>query len=234
MKRKNWCVLFIAILFLYFGISVASLAAEQLEVKAPHGGEFDLAKNVMKYYGTVSRLVEARWRDLEAINNETVDKNTKSIKKSPTIRILKSVEMQINLNSNFLVADKNVVFLYDEGTSATCNNLEWDRPAGFVKLSGQVIIKYLDWVIKGSRVEGELGKGLFTVYGPVEAVNPNNTIRGNKLVLDRPANKGVISGDAVLIRDQNEMTAPEITYSFDTHQVLASGVVRTKIINETK
>ncbi len=231
MKRKIWSALFIVALFLYFGIS---LAAGQLEIKAPHGGEFDLAKNVMKYHGTVSHLVEARWKDLVATNNESVDKDSKTNKKSSIPRILKSVELEMNLNRNYLVANKNVVFLYDESTSATCNSLKWDRPAEFMKLSGQVVIKYLDWVIKGSQAEGELGKGLFTVYGPVEAVNPTNIIRGNKLILDRPANKGVIRGDAVLIRDQNEMTAPEITYSFDTHQVLASGIVKTKIINGTK
>ncbi len=231
MKRKIRATLFIVFMFLSYGLSAA---AGQLEIKAPHGGEFDLAKNVMKYHGTVSQLIEANWKDLDSTNNESHDKNDKAHKKPPVSRILKSVEMVVDIDRDHLVASKNVFFLYDGTTSATCNNLEWDRTAQFVKLSGQVVIRYLDWVIKGSRAEGEIKKGLFTVYGPVEAVNPTNTIRGNKLILDRPANKGVISGDAILIRDQNEMTAPEITYSFDTHQVLASGMVKTRIINETK
>ncbi|HBF36767.1 MAG TPA: hypothetical protein DDW50_05550 [Firmicutes bacterium] len=231
MKRIFWSALFITTLFLYFGISSA---AGQLEIKAPHGGEYDLAQNVMKYHGTVSRLVEARWKESSNFGEGASVQGDKSAKKSSSPKILKAVDLVINLKRNYLVASKNVVFLYDESTSATCNNLEWDRPADFMKLSGRVVIKYLDWVIKGSRVEGELGKGFFTVYGPVEAVNPANTIRGDKLILDRPNNKGVISGEAVLIRDQNEMTAPEITYSFDTHQVLASGTVKTKIINVAK
>ncbi len=231
MKRKIWTTLFIVFMFLSYGLSAA---AGRLEVKAPRGGEFDLAQNVMKYHGTASQLVEARWKDLDNANNESLDKNDKTNKKPSVSRVLKSVELVVDIDRNHLVARKNVFFLYDGSTSATCNNLEWDRPTEFVKLSGQVVIRYLDWVIKGSRAEGEIKNGLFTVYGPVEAVNPTNKIRGNKLILDRPANKGVISGDATLIRDQNEMTAPEITYSFDTHQVLASGMVKTRIINETK
>ena len=84
MKRIFWSVLFITILFLYVGISSA---AGQLDIQAPHGGEYDLGQNVMKYYGTVSHLVEARWKESSNSGEELLVQDGKSAKKpsSPSL-----------------------------------------------------------------------------------------------------------------------------------------------------
>jgi lipopolysaccharide export system protein LptA len=230
-KKKSCYIFFATVLFFSFGIG---WAAGQLEVKAPLGGDFDLLQNIMNYHGTNSQLVEAHWKDSLLENDELHGKESKNVKKASVSRVLKSIDLTVNLGRDYLMANKKVTLVYDESTSATCDSLEWDRQGAFMKLFGQVVIKYQDWIIKGSRVEGQLDKDLFTVYGPVEASNPMNIIRGGKLVLDRVSKKAIISDNALIIRDKSEMSAPEITYFFDTKQVLASGTVKTRIINETK
>ena len=229
MSKKLIGISLFGILFFSFGIA---WAAAQLEIKAPDGGEMDLPKNVMKYYGTDSQLVEVRWED--SVFQNSGKEQSKPVKITSLPRVLKSVNLMVDLNQNYIVANKKVTLYYDESTSAACNFLEWDRKGAFMKLSGQVVIIYNDWTIKGSWVEGQLDKELFTVYGPVEAFNKSDIIRGGKLVFDRGNRKAIISDNALLIRDKNEMAAPEISYFFDTNQVLASGAVKTRIINETK
>jgi lipopolysaccharide export system protein LptA len=229
MSKKLIGILFIMILWFSFGIA---WAASQLEIKAPCGGEADLLQNVMKYSGTDSQLVEVHWEDSVFQNGEK--EQAKTGQKPALPRVLKSVHLTVNLNQNYIVANKKVAVYYDESTSATCDFLEWDRKAALMKLSGRVTIIYKDWTIKGSRVEGQLDKELFTVYGPVEAFNQSDIVRGGKLVFDRGNQKAIISDNALLVRGKNEMAAPEITYFFDTNEVLASGAVRTRIINETK
>ena len=219
--------IFLAIILLFnFGVG---LAAVKLEIIAPHGGEFDLQQKVMKYHGSNSQPVEVRWKDpaLEA------DKlQGKAIRKPLPSRVLKAFELTVNLNQNYIVASKDVVLKYDENTSATCNLLEWDRGIALMKISGEAMIAYKDWTIKGNRIECQLDKGAFTVFGPVEAFNKLNTIHGGKLIFDRGIGKAIISDNALLIRGKDEMAASEISYFFDTNQVLASGTVKTKIIDE--
>jgi lipopolysaccharide assembly outer membrane protein LptD (OstA) len=103
-----------------------------------------------------------------------------------------------------------------------------------MKISGQAIIVYKDWIIKGDRIEGQLDKELFTIYGSVDASNKLNTIRGGKLVFDRKLEKGIVSDNAQLIQGKNEMTASEFVYFLNTNQVIASGTVKTSIIDENK
>jgi lipopolysaccharide export system protein LptA len=112
--------------------------------------------------------------------------------------------------------------------------LEWDQKSAFTKISGQAIIVYKDWTIKGDRIEGQLDKGLFTIYGPVEVTNKLNTIRGDKLLFDQGLGKVVVSANALLIRGNNEMAATEIVYFLNTNQVIANGTVKTRIIDDTK
>jgi Uncharacterized protein conserved in bacteria len=229
MKKKLGGIFLSLLLLLGFSIS---WAAGQLEIKAPRGGELDLRQNIMKYHGTDSQLVEVDWEDSvsesDAKEKSAVSKNTTSS------RVLKSVDVMFDQNKNYMVASKKVSLYYDKTTSAVCNLLEWDRGNAFMKLSGQVTLIYNDWTIKGSQIEGQLDKEMFTVYGPVEAFSKTDTIRGGKLTFDRANGKAVISDNALLVRDKNEMSAPEITYFLDTKQVLASGAVKTRIINETK
>lgn len=227
---KKLAGIFLAFI-LFFSFSIG-WAAGELEIKAPRGGEMDLQQNIMKYHGTDTQLVEVYWEDSVFENDEK--EHGKIVKDSSLPRVLKSVDLTVSLGQNYIVANKKVTLHYDESTSATCNLLEWDRGMSQMRLTGQVVIWYKDWTIKGSRIEGQLDKELFTVYGPVEAFNKLDTIRGGKLIFDRGNRKAIISDNALLIRDKNEMAASEISYFFDTNQVLASGAVKTRIINETK
>jgi lipopolysaccharide export system protein LptA len=232
MTKKPWWIFLATILFLNIGIG---WAAGRMEIIAPGGGEFDLRQNVMKYHGLDSQRVEVHW--LEPVP-ESVDlkgnEQSKDTQTSSQPKLLKAFELLVNLNQNYLVAKKEVFFKYDESTSVTCNLLEWAQGSALMKISGQAVIVYKDWIIKGDRIEGQLDKGLFTVYGPMEAANKLNILRGDKLVFDQRLGKVTVTDNALLIRGKNEMAASEIVYFLNTNQVFASGMVKTSIIDETK
>ena len=205
MSKKTWAI--ILIIGLLLNLTIA-WAAGELVITAPRGGELDLQQKIMKYHGSDSQLVEVRWKDAAPGTAPLEQKKQGNTARNASLpRVLKAVELTVNLNQNYLLANKKVSLYYDESTSVTCNTLEWDRGTALMKLFGQVTIEYKDWTIKGSRVESQLERGLFTVYGPVEAFNKQNTIRGGKLIFDRGSSKAVISDNALLIRGKNEMAA---------------------------
>jgi lipopolysaccharide export system protein LptA len=241
MTKKPWGIFLALSLLLGAGIS---WAAGQLEITAPGGGEMDLQQNIMKYYGLGSQLVEVSWDDLlletkylEYDQKQEILKGKEQVEltqKAKIPRVLKASELVVNRNQDYIVASKGVVLKYDEITSATGNSLEWDRGINLIKLTDQAMIIYKDWTIKGSRIEGQLDKGIFTVYGPVEAFNKLNTIRGGKLIFYRGMEKVEVEDNPLLIRGKNEIAASKIVYLINTNQVLASGMVKTRIIDETK
>jgi lipopolysaccharide export system protein LptA len=231
MTRKFWG--FILILGLFLNLSIG-WAAGELTITAPRGGQFDLKHKVMKYYAGGSQLVEARWNESPIVRGELPENRQTKKRKILSTKVLKTFELTVDVTQNHLTANQKVTLYYDESTFAKCNLLDWERSANFMKLSGQVMIGYQDWIIKGSQIDAHLDKELFIVYGPVEAFNKLNSIHGGKLIFDRANRKAIISDNAVVTRGGNEMAAPEITYFFDTNQVLASGSVRTKIIDESE
>jgi lipopolysaccharide export system protein LptA len=231
MIKKFWG--FILLLGLLLNLSIG-WAAGELTIIAPRGGHFDLQHKVMKYYADGSRLVEARWKESLITGRELSDNRKTKKRAIPSARILKAFELTVDVTQNHLTASQKVTLYYDVSTFAKCNLLDWERLANFMKLTGQVMIGYQDWIIKGNQIDAHLDKGLFIVYGPVEAFNKLNSIHGGKLIFDQANRKAIISDNAVVTRGGNEMAAPEITYFFDTNQVLASGSVRTKIIDESE
>ena len=231
MTKEMWAIFIAFSLLLSIGIGWAT---GQLEITAPGGGEFDLRQNVMKYHGQDSQQVNVRWNDSALETNELQGKEQNKGTRKVIPRLLRAFELTANLNQNYIVASKEVSLLYDESTTATCNLLEWDRQTAFMRLSGQVMIVYKDWTIKGIRIEGQLDKELFTVFGPLEASNKLNTIRGGKLIFNRRMERLIVEDNPLLIRGNNEMAASKIVYSINTNQVEASGMVKTRIIDETK
>ncbi|MGE5581438.1 MAG: hypothetical protein ACM3X9_02765 [Bacillota bacterium] len=239
MIKKLWLIFLILILS---GFS-AGLTKDQLELVAPGGGELDLGRNVMVYHGTATKPVEVRWQSLILNskyleynrNNETLfAKSQAQITQKLPFRTLKANEISVKLKQESLAANGGVSLKYDDTTTVTCNMLKWDQKNDLMELSGQPIVIYKEWTIKGVRMEGHPQKGLFIVYGPAEAANKTSLARGGKMTFDRDADKLVIQENPDLVRGKNEMSANEIVYDLKTNQVLASGTVKTRIVEETE
>ncbi len=239
IKRLVWMF---SLFILFFSYNI-SMAKEQVVVTAPGGGFIDIEKNVMKYRGSDSQLVEVRWDNLILEANyleynkgqETLKGKDKVnlLQTAPMRRVLTATEISANLIQKYFTANQEVT-LNDEKSLITGNRLEWDQKKDSIKISGQVTVKYKDWILKGDSMEGQLEKGYYTVSGQVEASNKNNLLRGGKLVFNRQVNKVFAQENPVLIRGKNEMSASEIIYNLDSNQIIANGTVKTRIIDEAE
>lgn len=222
-------------------IGTAVWAEGQLEITAPGGGEIDLGRNIMKYHSSDSHLVEVHWGNsvletkfLEYSRTQQILKCKGQVNVIQNGRNLTSEELTVDLRRDYFTASKAVFLKYDNSTTVTGNALEWDNQSDQVKISGQAVVTYNDWTLKGNRIEGRLGQGLITALGSVEASNKEYTIRGGKLIYDRSAGKISIQDNPVLIHGNNQMAASEIIYDLKTNKVSANGTVKTRSNDETK
>jgi lipopolysaccharide export system protein LptA len=214
----------------------------QLELNAPGGGDMDLGKNVMKYYASGGKPVVARWDEneleagyLEYNRAQEIIKSRNDVKLTqfkPVLRILKSQELILNLTKEYYTASREVLFDYDKETRLAGEQLEWDSPNNRILLSGKPEITYKDWKITGTTVEALTKKGLFTITGPVSAVNPEITIKAGKLTFDRESEVYILEDFPVLTKGKNELTATKLVYNLKTKNVAAEGAVKSKLIKE--
>lgn len=229
-------------LLVFLLLSGSGWTQNQLELNAPGGGNMDLGRNVMKYYASGGKPVEARWDEneleagyLEYNRTQSIIIGRKGVKLTrlkPAPRILKSNEIRLNLTKEYYTASLNVSFDYDKDTRLAGEQLEWDAPAERIFLSGKPEIYYKDWKISGTTIEGLTKRGLFTITGPVSAANPEITIKAGKLIFDREAESYILEEYPVLTKGQNEMTATRLVYNLKTKNVTAEGAVRSKLIKE--
>lgn len=215
-------------------------AEEQIELIAPGGGEMDLNRNLMKYYSSGSNKVRVLWSNstmeagyLEYYRDQDILKGKDGIKmtqKKPVTRVLKCVEITVDLKKDFFAANKEVFLNYDENTSFSGNSLEWDRKNDQIKFLGKPEIVYKDWKILGERIEGQVTKGVITIFGPVHAFNGDNNVRCGKMIFEREQDLFTLQDNPVVVRGKNEMTATEIYYDLKTKKVTANGEVKTRTI----
>lgn len=234
MFKKLSEVFLIVLLF-----SGMALAETELELVAPGGGEADLRENIMKYYADGSNLVVVRWSNftLEAklLEYQRVDSKLKGkgmvklTQKTP-FRVLRSEQIFADLNRDYFNANGAVKIRYDEITDINGERLDWESQTEQFSLTGDVAIKYSGWKMTGEKIEGNLKSGLFVIFGPVQAINMENSIRAGRAIFDRPSDKMTLLENPVVINGKNELSATEIVYDFKTKKVSASGVVKSRVI----
>lgn len=245
---KKWKVMgqrfsgVIVFTMLFLVLTGAAPAPQPLEVVAPGGGEIDFQSNIAKYYADGASLVEAHWtdylftaeyievnRDLQTVQGHGKVKITQNPDK---IRELLCNEFIYDRHRDFLTASGGVNFHSDQDSSFSGGRFEWDRKSDSFKLEEQPKVIYQDWVIRGSRMDGQVVKGLLNVYGAAEATNGEMTASGGLMILNRETNKLIVRENPVVIQRKNEMTAKEITYDLKTKKVAAIGPVKSRIIDE--
>ncbi len=233
MLKKLW-VLLMALL-----LSSTVFAETQLELVAPGGGEADLQANTMKYYAADSDLVVVRWSNytLEAQSLEYHhEKSTlsgqgmiKLTQKTP-IRILRSERFFADLNRDYFNASGSVKIRYDETTNISGERLDWESQTELFDLTGDVTLLYGGWKITGNKAEGNMKSGLFVISGSVQAISIENSMRAGRVIFDRSIEKMTLLENPVVINGKNELSATEIVYDLKTKKVLASGVVKSRVI----
>jgi lipopolysaccharide assembly outer membrane protein LptD (OstA) len=216
--------------------------ANGLELVAPGGGEMDLQKNIVKYYGTDSKPVEARWNEmvlqtsyLEYYREQEIIKGKNGVnlvQNQPEKRTLKSLEATIDLRREFFTATKEVFLTLRDDTTIHSGLMEWDQKKDEVRFNLKPLIHYQQWRITGDSIIGNPNKGLFTVYGPVVATNDEIKIKAGKVIFNRELEHLILKEEPILIKGDNQLTATEIIYNLKTEKVTAQGVVKTKIIKE--
>ncbi len=232
---KNFCkVLVIVLLF-----STTVLAEAELELVAPGGGEADLRKNIMKYYADGSSLVVANWgnfkleaESLEYHNEKSTLQGNGMIKltqKEP-YRELRSEQFLADLNRDHFNANGSVEIKYDNNTNIRGEHLDWELQTELFNLTGDVVLNYSGWKMTGEKIEGNINSGLFTIFGQVQAINRENSMRAGRVIFDRSIEKITLLEDPVVINGKNELSATEIIYDLKTKKVSASGVVKSRVI----
>ncbi len=235
MMFKNLSkVLIIVLLF-----AAPVLAETELELVAPGGGEADLQENIMKYYADGSNLVMVRWSNfiLEAesleYQSEKATLNGKGMikltQKEP-FRVLRSERIFADLTQDYFRANGSVKITYDGTTDISGERLDWKSQSEQFDVIGDVAIKYSGWKMTGQKIEGNLNSGLFTIFGPVQAVNMENSMRAGRMIFDRPSDKLTLLDNPVVINGKNELSATEIVYDLKTKKVTVSGVVKSRVI----
>lgn len=214
-------------------------AAGEPQLTAPGGGELDLVQNVVKYYGTRSQQVEARWGDYQLLADYLEHYHTQGLivargnvvinQNASEKRSVQSGEMRFDLNKNLLIAKEQVMIQLDNTIRAQGGYLEWDRANDRFKLINSPQIEYLDWKITGKAVEGQLGPGLITITGPVYGANQDTLIKAGQLIAERQKEVFYLKDNPVVIRGKNELSATEIVYDLKTKKVSAKGILKTKI-----
>jgi lipopolysaccharide export system protein LptA len=215
---------------------------QAMEVVAPGGGEFDLEKNIMKYYAAGANPVVVRWENyvletgfLEYNRNQAIIKGKKRVKLTltkPAPRVLKCGEINLDLKHEAYFASQNVRLDYDQDTVITGEKLNWDQARGKLLLAGRPVILYQDWKISGETVEARLAEGLFAVNGGVRALSQDVTIRAGKLTFNRQTGLYTLEDHPVLLKGANEITATAIIYNIKTKTVSAQGEVKSRLIKE--
>ncbi len=228
-------------LFLILVFADAVLAAGQAELVAPGGGEMDLNRNIIRYFGTEAQPAVVNWEDLsiEAKHLEydrnqgivTGKEKVKLTQRNP-LRILECAQLTIELNRNFLTATGNVNLRYDQQTTGTANHLEWDRVGQNVRLTEKPEIAYQEWHISGEQMEAQLERGIFSASGRAQIIGNDTVAKAGRIVFERDAEKAVMRENPIVVRGTNELSATEIIYDFRTKKLSANGEVRTRIIKD--
>lgn len=234
MFKKFGKVLIIILLF-----STVVSAEAELELVAPGGGEADLQENVMKYYGDGSNLVVATWgnfkleaQSLECQNAKSILKGNGMIKltqKEP-YRELRSEQIFADLNREHFKAKGSVKIKYDETTNISGEHLDWESQTERFNITGDVIVNYSEWKMTGEKIEGNINSGIFTIYGPIQAISKENCMRAGRVIFDRTIEKITLLENPVVINGKNELSATEIVYDLKTKKVSASGLVKSRVI----
>jgi len=227
-------VLIIVLLF-----STAVLAEAELELVAPGGGEADLQENVMKYFADGPNLVVANWgnykleaESLEYQQQKAVLQGNGMItltQKGP-YRVLKCKHLFADLDREYFKVNGSVKIRYDETTNLSGEHLDWESQTERFNLTGDVIVDYSGWKITGEKIEGNMNSGLFTIFGPVQAINKENSMRAGRVIFDRSGERMTLLENPVVINGKNELSATEIVYDLKTKKVSASGVVKSRVI----
>lgn len=219
--------------------SGAVFAETALELVAPGGGEVDLLENIMKYYADGSDLVVARWdnysmeaESLEYRREKSTLKGKGKIKltQSKPFHVLRSDQIFADLNRDYFNAYGSVKMKYDQITDISGDRLDWETQTEQVELTGNVAVNYSGWKMTGEKVEGNLNSGRFIIFGPVQAVNLENSMRAGRMIFDRSSDKLTLLENPVVINGKNELSATEIVYDLKTKKVSASGAVKSRVI----
>lgn len=201
----------------------------QPRLNAPGGAEIDFVHNITKSYGTSAKPVVAVWSDfrveagyLEYDRDQATvraEEQVKITQELPVYRITTCDQLFLDLKRELLTAQDDVMVFYDEITSLAGNRLEWDRKNDSAKITGAALIKYKDWKITGERIEGQINKGVFIVYGPVKGMGTDCSLKAGQIIFDRSVDKIFLKNNPVVIQGKNEFSAPEIIYDLKTQKV---------------
>lgn len=234
MMLKKLKLLVIVLLF-----SSVVFAEAELELVAPGGGEADLRENVMKYYADDSNLVVVKWSkfELEAKSLEYRKNNSillgngmvKLTQKEPN-RVLRSEQILADLGQDNFTANGSVKVRYDETTNLSGKHLDWESQTEQFVLSGDVVVNYSGWKMTGEKIEGNMKSGHFVVFGPVQAINKDSSMRAGRAIIERSIEKITLLENPVIINGKNELSATEIIYNLKTKKVSASGAVKSRVI----
>ncbi|MGE5607447.1 MAG: hypothetical protein ACM3YE_17380 [Bacteroidota bacterium] len=233
---KNFYKVLIIVLLL---LSTTVLAETELELVAPGGGEADLQENVMKYYADGTNLVVVNWDNykLEAQSLEYQHQKStlqgigmvKLIQKEP-YRELKSEQVFADLNRDYFKASGSVKIRYDDTTNISGGHLDWESRTERFNITGDVVVYFSGWKMTGEKIEGNMNSGIFTIFGPVQAINKENSMRAGRAIFNRSIEKLTLLENPVVINGKNELSANEIVYDLKTKKVSASGVVKSRMI----
>lgn len=219
--------------------STTVMAGTGVELVAPGGGEADLRENVMKYYADGTNLVVVNWDNyqLQAQALEyhhqkaTLQGNgmVRLIQKKP-YRELKSEQVFADLNRDYFRASGSVKIRYDDNTNMSGEHLDWESRTERFNLTEDVAVIYGEWKMTGEKIEGNMNSGIFIIFGPVQAINKENSMRAGRAIFDRSMEKVTLLENPVVINGNNELSATEIVYDLKTKKVSASGVVKSRTI----
>lgn len=234
---KNLCkVLIIVSLF-----STTVMAGTGLELVAPGGGEADLLENVTRYYGDGTNLVVVNWGNYQLQAQALEYQHQKAtlqgkgkvrlIQKKPH-RELKSEQVFADLNRDHFKASGSVKIRYDDTTNISGEHLDWETRTERFNLTGNVAVIYSGWKMTGEKIEGNMNSGVFTISGTVQVINKENSMRAGRAIFDRSIEKVTLQENPVVINGNNELSATEIVYDLKTKKVSASGVVKSRVIEQ--
>ncbi|MCL6589676.1 MAG: LptA/OstA family protein [Firmicutes bacterium] len=247
----RWVRAFIIFIFLAgellvtFNSSIAQTVSTQPEINAPGGAEIDVNQSITKWYGSKMRPVEVIWRNLnlKAYYLE-YDRRREIMKCQDRVMVIQDEtppksfscgEMILELKRGFLAARAQIKLEYDDRIALTGNRLEWDQKKDQFKIWEQPQIFYKGWEISGIRIEGEMSKGRFTIWGPVKGNGPeDSSFQAGKVIYDQKAGKIFLLDNPVLVQDKNELTAAEIEYDLKAEKFVLNNQTRFKGAEETK
>lgn len=213
--------------------------SEQLEMTAPGGGEMDLSKNVVKYFGTSTHPVTAQWKDYtlhadyleynraaESVHGKGKISLSQSL---PDKRTLKCNEIDVDLQKELIIASREIVAQLDNQTTVTGGLLEWSKQNDWFKLTQNPQIFYKDWKLTGNVIEGKPVQGIITITGQIYGTSKDMVIKGGKLKVDRKAEQIYLQDNPIVIQGKNELSASEIIYDLKTKKVSAKGIIKSKM-----